>query len=95
MQLTLHADGRVVEGSMHLPFRSRAITAIPDTLNHCHPDRLRGSAVTEEEWRDPERVSSAMLLQGVSTRIYVPLVWSPMTRASSLIFAACQGGAGL
>jgi hypothetical protein len=39
-----------------------------DILSLCHLDRLRGSSATEEEWRDPENFSYAMLTQGVSTR---------------------------
>ena len=63
--------------------KSRAIT---DALNHCHPDRLRGSGATREEWRDPDTVSFTMLLQGVSTRISTVLnrqgFSSPCLRAS-------------
>jgi hypothetical protein len=31
----------------------------------CHLDRRRRSAATEEEWRDPEDVGAALLMQGV------------------------------
>ena len=36
----------------------------------CHPERSRASAASEDESKDPDNVSSAMLLQGVLTTMH-------------------------
>jgi len=38
-----------------------------DTVNHCHLERSPKELATEDESKDPENVSSAMLIQGVLT----------------------------
>ena len=48
----------------HLDRRQAASTTLAPTL--CHLDRRRKEPrATEAEWRDPEDVSPAMLMQGV------------------------------
>ena len=60
---------RGVRGESFGVLRGRSHTVNrPTLLNGCHLDRLRGSLRPEEEWRDPEEVSSAMLMQGVLTK---------------------------
>ena len=34
-----------------------------DAVHHCHPDRLRGSFATKEEWRGAEDACPAMMIQ--------------------------------
>ena len=42
--------------------------ALKKAVYVCHPERVRGSGATEGESKDPEDVSSAMLIQGVFLR---------------------------
>ena len=52
----------IEQGSVHDVSRTAAIL-----LPFCHLDRRRRSFATEEEWRDPDNVSFAMLMQGILT----------------------------